>query len=101
MEFTIINTNYTIFVDKLMDISNKFNSQNEELKQLLLGTGTKMLIEAAVDKTWGIGCVEFGDEGAKNKETGEWNIKPEDWKGSNLLGRCLMDVREEIIYSTS
>jgi len=76
-------------------------TQHEELKQLLLGTGSKMLIEAATDKTWGIGCIEFGIDGAKNKETGEWNIKPEDWKGSNLLGRCLMDVREEIIYSTS
>eukprot|EP00578_Thalassiosira_sp_NH16_P002697 CAMPEP_0181130000 /NCGR_PEP_ID=MMETSP1071-20121207/29624_1 /TAXON_ID=35127 /ORGANISM="Thalassiosira sp., Strain NH16" /LENGTH=186 /DNA_ID=CAMNT_0023216029 /DNA_START=60 /DNA_END=617 /DNA_ORIENTATION=+ len=32
--------------------------QNEESKRILLGTGTKIIVEAARDKTWGIGCVE-------------------------------------------
>ena len=73
-------------------------SQNEELQRLLLETGTKIIVEAANDEVWGIGHVEFsstddGIVGAKNKETGEWDIEPKDWVGGNLLGRCLMDVR--------
>lgn len=80
--------------------------QNEDMKQLLLDTGTKIIVEAANDMTWGIGCVEYtttttNDEGtnivqrgAKKKDTEEWDIGPTEWKGANLLGRCLMDVRK-------
>ena len=76
-------------------------SQNEELQRLLLETGTKIIVEAANDEVWGIGHVEFsstddGIVGAKNKETGEWDIEPKDWVGGNLLGRCLMDVRNSL-----
>ena len=75
------------------------------MKQTLLGTGTKIIVEAAKDKTWGIGCVaessSGGDDnggivGAKNKDTGGWDIEPKDWVGENLLGRCLMDVRKKL-----
>jgi len=84
-------------------------SQNVEMKQLLLGTGTKIIVEAANDTTWGIGCVEYTttaaattgegtnnivQRGAKKKDTEEWDIEPTEWKGINLLGRCLMDVRK-------
>lgn len=34
-------------------------AQNEELKRVLLGTGTLFIVEAAKDAVWGIGCVEF------------------------------------------
>ena len=65
----------------------------------MLETETKMIVEAVKDKVWGIGCAEFtspnvGLLGAKNEETGGWDIKPKDWMGENLLGRCLMDVRK-------
>ncbi|KAL7524449.1 hypothetical protein ACHAXR_005752 [Thalassiosira sp. AJA248-18] len=75
-------------------------SQDEELKQILLATGTKIIVEAATDKVWGLGCVEYsspedGIVGAKNnKDAGIWDIEPKDWVGGNLLGRCLMDVRK-------
>lgn len=87
-------------------IYSKF-SQNEKLKDLLLSTGSKIIVEAAKDKTWGIGCVEYATtssedgsvvvvRGAKHKDSGEFDVKPEDWVGSNLLGRCLMDVRKQL-----
>mmetsp|Transcript_13505 Transcript_13505/g.24170 ORF Transcript_13505/g.24170 Transcript_13505/m.24170 type:complete len:229 (+) Transcript_13505:68-754(+) len=82
-------------------------SQNPELKRILLETGTKVIVEAAKDKVWGIGHVEFTTSsengidgrvllGAKNKETGGWDVEPKDWMGGNLLGRCLMDVRKSL-----
>ena len=102
-------------------------SQNIELKQVLLGTGTKILLEAAKDKVWGIGCVEFSnpEEGIvgailkrrkieeDNNETGisvsggnveekwMWDTEPKDWVGDNLLGRCLMDVRRKLMLASS
>ena len=97
----------------LSAVYSKF-SQNVKMKQLLLGTGTKIIVEAANDTTWGIGCVEYTttthaaaaandddgtnntivQRGAKKKDTEEWDIGPTEWKGMNLLGRCLMDVRK-------
>ena len=61
--------------------------QNEELKKFLLSTGDKVLVEASpYDRVWGIGM------GASNE-----NIeKPEMWRGENLLGFALMEVRDEI-----
>lgn len=76
----------------------KFAS-DDELKQVLLGTGTKIILEAAVDKAWGIGFVEFSSQdkkGMKHEDTGAWDVEPSLWEGENLLGRCLMDVREQL-----
>jgi ribA/ribD-fused uncharacterized protein len=57
-------------------------SQNSELKILLLNTLNSILVEASpYDKIWGIGLT------AKDAMT----HKP--WKGENLLGKALMDVR--------
>mmetsp|Transcript_21014 Transcript_21014/g.44354 ORF Transcript_21014/g.44354 Transcript_21014/m.44354 type:complete len:223 (+) Transcript_21014:275-943(+) len=82
--------------------------QNEELKNVLLQTGEKILLEAARDKVWGVGVVEYTKEddadgktvGAKNRETGGWDVEPKDWVGENLLGRCLMDVRSLLANSS-
>ncbi|KAL7486050.1 hypothetical protein ACHAW6_011654 [Cyclotella cf. meneghiniana] len=74
-------------------------STDDVLKKILLETGDKIIVEAASDKAWGIGYLEFSTEdkrGAKNKETGAWDVAPEFWEGQNLLGRCLMDVRKMI-----
>jgi ribA/ribD-fused uncharacterized protein len=72
---------------------------DDALKKILLDTGDKIIVEAATDKAWGIGYVEFSTEekrGAKHKESGAWDVPPENWEGQNLLGRCLMDVRKMI-----
>ena len=62
-------------------------SQNEKLKQYLLNTKDKILVEASpYDKIWGIGM----DENDKDI------LNPEKWKGQNLLGKALMKVREII-----
>jgi ribA/ribD-fused uncharacterized protein len=58
--------------------------QNGELKQFLLNTKNRIIVEASpVDKIWGIGLA--GDDvHAEN---------PEKWNGLNLLGFALMKVR--------
>lgn len=59
-------------------------SQNPELAEILLATGDRILAEAsATDKYWGIG---LSKKDALVKE----------WKGENLLGKVLMDVRGSI-----
>lgn len=62
-------------------------SQNKELGQFLLNTGDKVLVEASpFDKVWGIGVTEQ-DHTATN---------PILWKGLNLLGFALMEVRKQL-----
>lgn len=63
----------------------KFSS-TEKLRNLLLSTGSAVIVEASPDdKIWGVGMA-----------ASHANIhKPETWpKGSNLLGRALMRARE-------
>ena len=62
-------------------------SQNQELKDMLLSTGDSILAECAVkDKTWGIGI----------SMTNTKRFEPTQWKGDNLLGKVLMEVRETL-----
>jgi ribA/ribD-fused uncharacterized protein len=59
-------------------------SQNEELKNFLLSTGDKILVEASpVDFIWGIGLPQEATEASD----------PLKWEGTNLLGFALMEVR--------
>lgn len=59
--------------------------QSEELKEILLGTGDRQLIEASPDDMiWGIG---FDSDNAEGKES-EW--------GNNGLGKALMKARERL-----
>ena len=61
--------------------------QNPELKDFLLRTGDKILVEASPrDRIWGIGM------GRNNENAGN----PAAWKGKNLLGFALMEVRDEL-----
>lgn len=61
--------------------------QNEDLKTLLLNTGDSILAEASpYDKKWGIGL--------KPNNRDVYDIKK--WQGRNLLGKILMEVREEL-----
>lgn len=62
--------------------------QNEALRQFLIGTKDRVLVEASpYDKIWGIG-MSADDESIEN---------PLLWKGTNLLGFALMEVRDELI----
>ncbi len=63
-------------------------AQNSELKTYLLGTGSRVLVEASpVDKVWGIGLA-VNDAGVDN---------PNLWKGDNLLGFALMEARSQLV----
>ncbi|KAI5811591.1 hypothetical protein DFH27DRAFT_475481 [Peziza echinospora] len=60
-------------------------TQNEDLKEMLLSTGNRELVEASPrDRIWGVGY------GAKNAP-----VNRRKW-GYNLLGKALMEVREWI-----
>ena len=62
-------------------------SQNADLRNFLLSTKNKILAEASpYDKVWGI-KMKYDDENIEN---------PFLWKGENLLGFALMEVRDEI-----
>lgn len=61
--------------------------QNPALKTFLLNTGERVLVEASpVDRIWGIG-LKGDDPLAQN---------PATWRGLNLLGFALMQVRGQL-----
>ncbi|GLF99029.1 NADAR family protein [Streptomyces yaizuensis] len=61
--------------------------QHEELREFLLTTGERVLVEASPrDRIWGIGLAA-GDERAED---------PARWQGLNLLGFALMAARAEL-----
>jgi ribA/ribD-fused uncharacterized protein len=65
-------------------LKEKF-TQNENLKQTILNTGFKIIVEASpYDTIWGIG-IHFDDDDCLDQDK---------WKGFNLLGECLMKLRE-------
>jgi len=77
---------WDIVKQQLMYIANyaKFD-KNEELKKALLATDNKLLVEASpYDKIWGIGLSKDDPKA----------LNPANWKGLNLLGEVLMDVRK-------
>lgn len=62
-------------------------SQHEDLKQLLIDTGDKIIVEASpIDPIWGIGIGM--DDPKRFDET--------KWAGQNLLGKALMQNRKKI-----
>jgi len=65
----------------------KFN-QNPLLKEFLTNTKNRVLVEASpVDRIWGVGM----DKNNSNI------LNPKNWKGLNLLGFALMEVRDDLI----
>jgi len=71
----VLNGNYAKF------------SQDAALREYLLGTGDAVLVEASPrDAIWGIG-LGAGDDRA---------LDPQLWRGQNMLGFALMEVRDEI-----
>lgn len=62
--------------------------QNLALRDFLLATKDRVLVEASPrDRIWGIG-LSSADEGATN---------PEHWRGLNLLGFALMEARSRLV----
>ena len=62
-------------------------SQHPELREFLLQTGGKVLVEASpVDPVWGIGLAADHADAST----------PERWQGLNLLGFALMEVRSRL-----
>ena len=62
-------------------------SQNTRLKNILLNTGDKMIIEANPrDTRWAIGLSAEDDR----------VLDESQWQGENLLGKILMQVRQEL-----
>lgn len=63
-------------------------SQNPELREFLVKTGSRVLVEASpVDRVWGIGLAQDDEK----------VINPNLWQGLNLLGFALMHVRARLL----
>ena len=85
------NYNETLWLAARFDIVKEGNyhkfSQNADLKNFLINTNDRVLVEASpVDPIWGIGMA------SDDKDV----LNPEKWKGLNLLGFALMEVRDEL-----
>ena len=62
-------------------------SQHHDLKEFLLNTKDRILVEASpVDAIWGIGMASDH----------QYINNPKKWRGLNLLGFALMEVRDEL-----
>jgi len=60
-------------------------SQNQDLKAFLLNTNDRIIVEASpLDTIWGIGLSSDNPN----------SLNPHQWKGENLLGFALMEVRD-------
>lgn len=71
-----------VYFEVLVD---KFSNPN--LRKTLLDTGNRTLVEASPrDTIWGVGLAE----------TSPLIQYPNQWKGLNLLGKTLMNVRKEL-----
>lgn len=83
--------NDTVWKQHRFDIVVRGNqakfSQHAMLKEFLLESGTRILVEASpLDKIWGIGLDE------QHPDAGN----PYKWRGLNLLGFALMKVRQQL-----
>lgn len=64
--------------------------QNPRLKDYLLNTGNRILVEASpLDPIWGIGLAKDHKDASQ----------PASWKGRNLLGFALMEARDVLLAS--
>ncbi len=69
-------------------LRNKF--KDPELRQILLATGDKIIVEAAdYDRIWGIGY------SCENESSTQIALENKDKWGENLLGKLLMKLRDE------
>lgn len=88
----VTNFNQEIWQNNCFEIVKKANyykfTQNENLKEFIINTKNRILVEASpVDPIWGIGMAE------DHKDI----MNPNKWRGDNLLGFALMEVRDELL----
>lgn len=88
----IANFDDELWQERSFDIVVRGNvakfSQNESLRQFLIGTGPRILVEASPnDRVWGIG-IDAKQPDARN---------PIKWQGTNKLGFALMVARDKIL----
>ena len=63
-------------------------TQQIDLKELLLSTGKRIIVEASPeDCVWEIGLAEDDPR----------TLDPQQWRGLNLLGKAIMRVRKELV----
>ncbi len=68
-------------------VYHKFNNNNTYLKEKLLNTGNKIIVEASkTDLIWGVGLAA----------SDPLILDENNWKGQNLLGKALMIVRKKL-----
>ena len=69
----------------MVDVNFAKYGQKPLLKEILLSTGDKTVVEASpYDTIWGIG-LHWSDDAVLDEA---------NWKGQNLLGKALMEVRK-------
>ena len=88
---TVANWDEDLWLANREEVSYQANlakfSQNSDLKNFLMQTDDAVLVEASPnDRVWGIG-MKRTDYNATNER---------EWRGQNLLGKCLMRARETI-----
>ena len=86
------NFDANLWEEKAFDYVTEGNflkfSQHEKLRDFLISTGDKVIVEASpYDKIWGIGLSENSVE----------SQNPSTWKGTNLLGFAIMEARDLIL----
>ena len=75
---------YVVFIGNMA----KF-LQNTDLKEKLLATGNKTIVEASpYDALWGVALGPWNDE----------ILDEQNWQGQNWLGKELRSVREQVRY---
>lgn len=73
--------------DVMVEVNLHKFLQSPEKKKTLLSTRDKILVEGSPhDKVWGVG-IHWADEKILDEK---------NWKGENLLGKALMEVRNRI-----
>lgn len=66
-------------------------TRHGELREYLLGTNSRVLVEASpLDRVWGVGLAA---DDARVRD-------PAQWRGENLLGFALMEVRTRLLTRT-
>lgn len=88
---TVKNFNADVWNSKAFEIVVEGNyhkfSANEELGKFLINSGNKIIVEASPNDTiWGIGLPKDSKDA----------FNPIKWRGTNLLGFALMEVRDQL-----
>jgi len=86
------NFDENVWNEHKLDIVTRGNylkfTQNKDLLEIMIKDKDYILVEASpYDKIWGIG-LHFDDDDVLDENK---------WKGQNLLGKCIMKAREQIL----